>query len=56
MRIRAFLALFAAVVLGALVPASRAQDAYSARPVTVIVTFAACGNADTLAPIFAERM
>lgn len=54
MRVRAFLALFLA--LAGVIPASRAQDAYPARPVNVIVTFAAGGNADTLGRIFAERM
>lgn len=54
MRIRALLALV--VALATLSPATRAQDAYPTRPVTVIVTFGAGGNADTLGRIFAERM
>ncbi len=46
----------AAATLAGTFTGTRAQDAYPTRPVTVIVTFAAGGNADTLGRIFAERM
>lgn len=54
MKLRAFAALLAALSF-AYVPAV-AQENWPTRPVTVIVTFAAGGNADTLARIFSERM
>lgn len=50
-------ALFgAALGVAAAVSGAAAQDNWPSRPVTVIVTFAAGGNADTLGRIFAERM
>ncbi len=48
-------ALRALALLAALATPAAAQD-WPTRPVTVIVTFAAGGNADTLGRIFAERM
>jgi tripartite-type tricarboxylate transporter receptor subunit TctC len=56
---RRFAAAIAALALaawGLAASPAAAEDAYPTRPVTVIVTFAAGGNADTLARIFAERM
>ncbi len=46
----------AAIALGAGTSATQAQDKYPSKPVNVIVTFAAGGNADTLGRIFAERL
>ena len=48
-------ALRSLALLAALATPAAAQD-WPTRPVTVIVTFAAGGNADTLGRIFAERM
>ncbi|MFZ4809261.1 MAG: Bug family tripartite tricarboxylate transporter substrate binding protein [Hyphomicrobiaceae bacterium] len=51
-RFRAALAAFFTLFAGAAV----AQEAWPTRAVTVVVPFAAGGNADTLARIYAERM
>ena len=49
------LAIALGFLLGATLP-SLAQDAWPARPVTVIVPFAAGGNTDVVARIFSERL
>jgi tripartite-type tricarboxylate transporter receptor subunit TctC len=46
----------AAVTLGLLTGAAAAQDKWPSRPVTVIVPFAAGGNTDVMARIFAEHL
>ena len=48
--------MLALAALGIATLPAATQDNWPARPVTVIVTFAAGGNADTLGRIFAERM
>jgi tripartite-type tricarboxylate transporter receptor subunit TctC len=50
------LAAATAVVLGALCSAAVAQDKWPSKPVTVIVPFAAGGNTDVMARIFAEHL
>jgi len=54
-RILARLAV-AAATLGLLTSAATAQDKWPSRPVTVIVPFAAGGNTDVMARIFAEQL
>lgn len=46
----------AAALVGLSAPAALAQDKWPSRPVTVIVPFAAGGNTDVMARIFAEQM
>jgi tripartite-type tricarboxylate transporter receptor subunit TctC len=46
----------AAVLLGLLAGASSAQDRWPARPVTIIVPFAAGGNTDVMARIFSDHL
>jgi tripartite-type tricarboxylate transporter receptor subunit TctC len=46
----------AAAILGSLAGASLAQDKWPARPVTIIVPFAAGGNTDVMARIFSEHL
>jgi tripartite-type tricarboxylate transporter receptor subunit TctC len=46
----------AAVTLGLLTGAAAAQDKWPSKPVTVIVPFAAGGNTDVMARIFADQM
>jgi tripartite-type tricarboxylate transporter receptor subunit TctC len=46
----------AAALMGVSMPAALAQDKWPSRPVTVIVPFAAGGNTDVMARIFAEHM
>ena len=46
----------AAMAVGLVASAAVAQDKWPSRPVTVIVPFAAGGNADVLARIYAERL
>ncbi len=46
----------AAAILGLLAGASLAQDKWPARPVTIIVPFAAGGNTDVMARIFSEHL
>ena len=46
----------AAATLGLLTGAAMAQDKWPSRPVTVIVPFAAGGNTDVMARIFAEQL
>lgn len=45
-----------AVTLGLLTVAATAQDKWPSRPVTIIVPFAAGGNTDVMARIFAEQL
>src|SRR5437867_388184 len=54
---RRFLAgLAAAAAIGLLAGASQAQDRWPARPVTIIVPFAAGGNTDVMARIFSDHL
>lgn len=46
----------AAALVGLSAPAALAQDKWPSRPITVIVPFAAGGNTDVMARIFAEQM
>ncbi len=46
----------AAVTLGLFAGAAAAQEKWPSRPVTVIVPFAAGGNTDVMARIFAEQL
>jgi tripartite-type tricarboxylate transporter receptor subunit TctC len=46
----------AAVALGLLAAAAPAQDKWPAKPVTIIVPFAAGGNTDVMARIFSEHL
>src|SRR5262245_57864106 len=53
---RIAVALLVGVVASSCATAAWAQDGWPTRPVTVVVPFAAGGNTDVLARIFAERM
>jgi tripartite-type tricarboxylate transporter receptor subunit TctC len=56
MRPRILRLAIAAVTLGLLASVAAAQDKWPSRPVTVIVPFAAGGNTDVMARIFADHL